>query len=148
MGNMAETQTENRTTSDKSEGIYTISDIDKFTIARIENVKVNYTLNLTTLSSQEMIDQLDDLFSSMLVILEKYFSKELEDYKITTGKTEMNFYQIKHTVDGIRLMNIESLTTPMYLCRKTAELGINVWDYFMRKLGVQIATKKLSQKKN
>ena len=57
-------------------GVYTIADIDKWNLARIDNAKTTYLMNLSTFNEQEAGDQLENLLSTMLTIMEKYFPRD------------------------------------------------------------------------
>ena len=121
--------------ADKSIGIYTLADIDKFTISEISGAKTNFFNNFNNFSIDGNKKNLQTVFSVMLDILEKYFERQkIEDYKVNG----FSFFDYKKSVmfapDDIRL-------------RKVAENGFMIYSHFIKLIGVEIPTIRLNKKK-
>jgi hypothetical protein len=127
--------------SNTSGGVFNINEIDKFTIAKIENVKTNLLLNLTQLNQKSAIYQLKDLILTMEQLLQKYYPNELNTY--TT--TDIN--QKKKTFIDIVKASNEDFYNDSSIIRSSALNLSNIWNYFMSKLNVKLTTKKLTIKK-
>jgi len=81
-------------------GVFNISDIDKYAIAKLINLKQDFTLSLSNLDYSEAYNQLRDLAFNIKQILEKYLDIEtLKDFsKIEIKGTEYNFYDLYNAI--------------------------------------------------
>jgi hypothetical protein len=81
-------------------GVFNISDIDKYAIAKLINLKQDFTLSLSNLDYSEAYNQLRDLAFNIKQILEKYLDVEtLKDFsKIEIKGTEYNFYDLYNAI--------------------------------------------------
>jgi|SRR5579872_1836874 len=122
------------------QGIFTIADIDKFNISRIESVKTNLLLNIDSMRLSDLQSQYMDLSSAMLTVLEKYFSQDaIKAKKTTIDGIEYSFYDLKEATK----MNLNRT-----LIRIVAENSIYIYNSFMIQIGVAIPTSKTSKKKD
>jgi GTPase SAR1 family protein/DNA-directed RNA polymerase subunit RPC12/RpoP len=81
-------------------GVFNISDIDKFAIAKLINIKQDFTLSLSNLDYTDAYNQLRDLAFNIKQILEKYLDAEaLKDFsKIEIKGTGYNFYDLYNAI--------------------------------------------------
>jgi len=122
-------------------GVFNISDIDKYAIAKLINLKQDFTLSLSNLDYTEAFNQLRDLAFNIKQILEKYLDVEaLKDFsKIEIKGTEYNFYDLYNAIP---------------YAKNTEEIRL-LWDYinqifdkFLKTiLKVALPTEKINIKK-
>jgi len=81
-------------------GVFNISDIDKYAIAKLIDLKQNFTLSLSTLTYKDAYNQLRDLAFNIKQILEKYLDIEtLKNFsKIDVKGTQYNFYDLYNSI--------------------------------------------------
>lgn len=105
-------------------GVFNISDLDKYTIAKLLNLKQDFSLSLSTLTFDEAYNQLRDLSLNIKQILEKYLSGEtLKEFsKIEINGSEYDFYSLYNSIpycknlEDIRLLwNYINLTFDKFL---------------------------------
>ena len=126
---------EEESTSQEIRSVYTLADIDKFTLSQIENGKTQFLVNLNTFSGYKAREQLQDLFSIMQTMLEKYFDKELIEKKTIDG---YNFYELKKAINR---------STHLSTMRKASEIGFTIYNQFLKQIGVEIPTARADVKK-
>jgi hypothetical protein len=119
----------------KVQGIYTLKDVDVFTFQEIEAAKNNLLVNLSKVSIGETIPQLQDLFSAMQTMLEKYFDVETIAKQRTN---KLSFYDIKD--DITEAQSIEDL-------RESCEIAYTNYNIIMKPL-MSIPTTKKSYKRS
>jgi len=90
-------------------GVFSISDLDKYTIAKLINLKQDFTLSLSTLTFAEAYNQLRDLSLNIKQILEKYLNSEaLKEFsKIEINDNEYDFYSLYNSIPYCK--NIEDI---------------------------------------
>jgi hypothetical protein len=134
-------QPETQLSAPEIAGIFTIAEIDKFTFSDIEAKKKYYLMNLYTFGSQEAIEQLSNLYSVMLTMLEKYFGKD----EITATKiNEANFYDLKTAIDVLVNEGIDDKEPIRLIC----EIGYKIYNEFIKRLGVALPTARIDKRLN
>jgi len=88
-------------------GVFNISDIDKYAIAKLINIKQDFTLSLSTLTFKDAYNQLQDLAFNIKQILEKYLDADaLKDFsKIEIKGTQYNFYDLYNSIPYAKTIN-------------------------------------------
>jgi len=83
-----------------AKGVFNISDIDKYAIAKLINIKQDFTLSLSNLDYKDAYKQLRDLSLNIKQILEKYLDKEaLKNFStIMINDIEYNFYDVYSSI--------------------------------------------------
>lgn len=125
--------------------LYTLADIDKYTIIQLETAKTAYMLNFNSMPITTLIEQSMDIFSQMQMILEKYFAPNMDKSVIEGVKQkslngqEYNFYEIKAVLPAINNTNV---------MRLACEMAFTIYNVFIKQLGVAIPTIHANQKKN
>jgi hypothetical protein len=124
--------------------IYNMSDIEKENISAIEQGKTHFLLNLSAANFEAARDDLANISSLMIGLLEKYFTHdqiaaETYIFRDNDATKAENFYQIKDDVDFA--MNIAVL-------RKYAEGLFHIYNKFAAQyLGVKIDIERINKKK-
>jgi predicted house-cleaning noncanonical NTP pyrophosphatase (MazG superfamily) len=121
--------------SQELKSVYTLADIDRFTIAQIEQGKAKFLSELNSYSEHRASESLQDLLSLMQTILEKYFTKETIEKKKIDG---FDFYTIKRKIKG----NVKISTV-----RRACELSFTIYNQFIKQIGVEIPTTTVNVKK-
>ena len=121
-------------------GLYRISDIDKFNIARIDGIKTNFLMSFTALSPNSAQTQLSDILSNMQEVIQKYFSDvDIRKHTVKIGNEDIDFFTLKEYAK----MNLQSKD----LIRTIAENAFNIYNHFTKIIGVAIPTSKKNVKK-
>jgi len=122
-------------------GVFNISDIDKYAIAKLINLKQDFTLSLSNLDYSEAYNQLRDLASNIKQILEKYLDKKtLKNFStITINNIEYSFYDVYSSIPYAK--NTEDI-------RRLWDSINFIFDKFLKEiLKVALPTEKTNLKK-
>jgi hypothetical protein len=126
-------------------GVYTIADIDKWNLARIDNAKTTYLMNLSTFNEQEAGDQLENLLSTMLTIMEKYFPRDkIMNRTIHIGAVDLNFYELRREVSNIKQR--KNLSNKKEYYKTIAESAFSIYNSYVKALGLELPTTKIKKK--
>jgi hypothetical protein len=118
-------------------GIYTLSQPDLEHILNVENDRTNLTLNFNVMPRQQLLDQLENLFTLMLLEMRKHLTIRnkdgtLDDTPFKEFRIETySFYDLKEALpeaDGIDEL------------RRVCELAFTLWGLFLKQLNVVIPT--------
>jgi hypothetical protein len=123
------------------QGVYNISEIDKFSIAKIEDVKNSFFLTFNTLKIDKIASQLQDLSSDMLQVIEKYYEPEdIAKNTLTISDETYNFYDLKELISYEDYMDRDTLRT-------IAEKLFFIYNQYIKQLGVELPTARINVKK-
>lgn len=122
-------------------GIYQIHQPIVNWYAKIEDVKQALTLRFSIISVPTLQSQLSDLYSDMLMFLEKAFYKDpgqIKNKKVTINGREFNFYELKAISGGVNDRDT------MRLIFENMSL---IFEYFTGLLKITLPTESKSVKK-
>lgn len=122
---------------------YPISEIDKFNLTRIESLKSALTISWSDLNVLEARQQLGNILSQMLDILDKYFGDKasspiLNKFTVNINGNKWTFPQLKNMVSEIN--DKDDLQFIKENC-------FSIYNHFARSLGNELPTLRRSAKK-
>ena len=126
-------------TDNGTTGVYTIHQIDVDVLKNIEMRKQALTFQFSALSSNEIKKQLNDLFSSMQMFLEKYYFDKIENFPVTLNNREFTFYDLKNLTQSIN---------DKTMLRLIFENESQIFEHFSKQLKAAIPTQDIDEKKN
>lgn len=129
-------------------GVFNINEIDKFSLAKIETMQREFTLNIGSVNTNDAKDTLSNILSEQQRIIEKYFKttkpdgstdNALEKYKVAIDGKLYNFYDLKR--------GLAEFGDDDDVIRVISENTFNIYDHFVKILGQEIPTIKKNVKK-
>lgn len=124
------------------QGLWTLGDIDKSKLLRIESVKSNIYENLSSIPQNILSTQLRDLINSAYSLATKYFNTEAANWKTTFNEEEITFKELKDFSQYFNLM-------PKNLLMACLDAFSNIFDQrYAIPMGDKIPFTRTSAKKN